>query len=178
MPKMERGAWRCMPNLTQIMSHCQRNAGHASSKITGNSVEKCARCNFRPNWLASCTERKTYSAKFKKKDDTIRSQWYGTVLISVIWHVSSVGDPGCLSPIPDPNFFHPGSRVKKIPGSRIRTKEFTYFNTKKLFLSSRKYDPKCSFRIRILIFYPSRTPASKTHRIPDPQHCTWAFQDA
>ncbi len=34
--------------------------------------------------------------------------------------------------IPDPNFFNPGSRVKKIPGSRIRIriKEFKYFNTK------------------------------------------------
>ncbi len=36
--------------------------------------------------------------------------------------------------IRDPNFFHPGSRVKKIPGSliriRIRIKEFKYFNLK------------------------------------------------
>jgi hypothetical protein len=41
--------------------------------------------------------------------------------------------------IPDPNCFH--------PGSRIRIKEFKYFNPKKLFLSSRKYDPGCSSRI-------------------------------
>jgi hypothetical protein len=36
--------------------------------------------------------------------------------------------------IPDPNFFYPGTRVKKIPGSwiwiRIRIKEFKYFNPK------------------------------------------------
>ncbi len=67
--------------------------------------------------------------------------------------------------IPDPGseFFH--------PGSRIRFKEFNL--TKKLFLSSRKYDPDCSSRIRILIFYSSRIQGSKRHRIPDPdpQHC-------
>jgi hypothetical protein len=35
------------------------------------------------------------------------------------------------SQIPDPNFFH--------PGCRIRIKKFKYFNPKKLFLNSRKY---------------------------------------
>jgi hypothetical protein len=55
--------------------------------------------------------------------------------------------------IPDPNFFH--------PGSRNRIKEFQYFNPKSYFLSSRKYDPGCSSRIQ----------GSKKHRIPDPQHC-------
>jgi hypothetical protein len=50
--------------------------------------------------------------------------------------VSSVAGPGCLSRIPDPTFFH--------PGSRIRIKEFKYFNPKKWFLRSRKYDPGCS----------------------------------
>jgi hypothetical protein len=45
-----------------------------------------------------------------------------------------------LTSVADPNFFHPRSRVKKIPeprvkkitGIRIRicTKKFTYFNTK------------------------------------------------
>ncbi len=54
--------------------------------------------------------------------------------------------------IPDPNLFH--------PGSRFRIKEVKYFNTKKWFLSSRKYDPGCSSRIRILTFYPSRIPDS------------------
>ncbi len=46
--------------------------------------------------------------------------------------------------IPDPNFFR--------SGSRIRIKEFKYFNLKKLILSSQKYDPGCSSRIRIRIF--------------------------
>jgi hypothetical protein len=61
---------------------------------------------------------------------------------------SSVADPGCLSrirlfSIPDPTFFHPGSEL--FP-SRIRIKELKYFNPKKWFLSSRKYDG-CSSRI-------------------------------
>ncbi len=46
--------------------------------------------------------------------------------------------------IPDPTFFHPGAEF--FP-SRIRIKEFKYFNPWKRFLSSRKYDPSCSFRI-------------------------------
>jgi hypothetical protein len=54
--------------------------------------------------------------------------------------------------IPDPTF-----------PSRIRIKEFKYFNPKKWFLSFRKCDPGCSFRIH----------GSKRHWIPDPdpQHC-------
>ncbi len=46
----------------------------------------------------------------------------------------SVADPGCLSRIPDPTFFHPGSWIRTVsipdPGSRIRIKEFKYFNPK------------------------------------------------
>jgi hypothetical protein len=85
-------------------------------------------------------------------------------------HGSSVADPGCLSRSPDPNFFH--------PGSRICIKEFKYFNPKKRCLSCQKYDPGCSSRFRILTFYPSRIPGSKRHRIPDPdpQHCMAAYK--
>jgi hypothetical protein len=63
--------------------------------------------------------------------------------------------------ISDSTFFHPGSEF--FP-SRIHIKEFKYFNPKKLFLSSRKYDSGCSSRIRILIFYPSRIQGSKRHQ--------------
>ncbi len=73
---------------------------------------------------------------------------------------TSVADPGCLSQIPDPNFFH--------PGSRISIKEFKYFNPKKLFLSSTKYDPGCTSRNRILTFYPSRIPDPGFKKAPDP----------
>ncbi len=42
----------------------------------------------------------------------------------------SVADPGCLSRILDPNFFHPGS---KFFPSRIRIKELKYFIPKNYF---------------------------------------------
>jgi hypothetical protein len=75
-----------------------------------------------------------------------------------------VADPNFS--IPELNFFH--------PGSRIRIREFEYFNPK-LFLSSWKYDPGCSSRIRIPDqdpdFYPSRIPGSKRHRYRT-QHCS------
>jgi hypothetical protein len=56
---------------------------------------------------------------------------------------------GMFFTIPDSTFFHPGSEFSQ---SRIRIKEFKYSNSKKWFLSSRKYDPGCSSRIRILTF--------------------------
>jgi hypothetical protein len=62
--------------------------------------------------------------------------------------------------IPDPNCFY--------PGSRIRVKEFKYFNTKKWFLSTRKYDPGCAFWILILTFYPSRISDPGVKKAPDP----------
>jgi hypothetical protein len=76
--------------------------------------------------------------------------------------MGSVADPGCLPrirhfSIPDPNFFH--------PGSRIHTKEFKYFNPKNCFLISRNYDLVCSSWI------PDPDPDFFTHpgsRIPDP----------
>ncbi len=64
-------------------------------------------------------------------------------------------DPGCLSRVLDPNFFYPRSRiqVQKDSGSASTWKEFKYFIPKNLFLSSRKYDPGCSYRIRISWFF-------------------------
>jgi hypothetical protein len=93
---------------------------------------------------------------------------YGTFLLEQYTGViGSVADPGFYpgsdfipSRITDPNCFH--------PGSWIRIKELKYFNPKKWFLSSRKYDPNCLSRIRILTFYPSRIQGSKRHPIPDP----------
>ncbi len=83
-------------------------------------------------------------------------------------HYTSFTDPGCLSRIPDQTFSHPGSEF--FP-SRIRIKIYS----KKGVLSSRKYDSDCSFRIRILPFYPFRTrnpyPGVKKAPDPDPQHC-------
>jgi hypothetical protein len=84
--------------------------------------------------------------------------------------------------IPDPGSDFFPSRIRTVsipdPGSRIFIKEVKYFNPKKAknwFLSSKKYDPGCSSRIRMLTFsHPgSRIQGSKRHPIPDPdpQHC-------
>ncbi len=70
----------------------------------------------------------------------------------VIININSVADPGCLSRIPDPTFFH--------PGYRIRIVSIPY--PKKWFLSSMKYDPGCSSRI------PDPGPDFYSSWIPDP----------
>ncbi len=73
--------------------------------------------------------------------------------------------------IPDPgsDFFLPGIRIVSIPDpGRIN-----YFNPKKWFLSSRKYDPSCSSRI--LTFYPSRIQGSKVTGSRIRQHCLNLF---
>jgi hypothetical protein len=66
--------------------------------------------------------------------------------------------------IPDPetDFFPSRIRIfpSRIPGPHQRIKPKNP-NPKKLFLSSRKYDPGCSSRIRILTFYPSGIQGSK-----------------
>ncbi len=63
-----------------------------------------------------------------------------------------------LSRIPDPNFFH--------PRSRIRIKEFKYFNPKQ---SSRKYDLGCSSGISDPdpYFLPIPDPRSGVKKAPD-----------
>jgi hypothetical protein len=87
---------------------------------------------------------------------------------------TSVADPGSGS-----EFFQFQIQGQKDFGSGSTSKNLSIINPKKLILSSRKYDPGCSSRIRIpdpvrsLNFYPSRFQGSKRHRIPDPdpQHC-------
>jgi hypothetical protein len=69
-----------------------------------------------------------------------------------IFALSANQKEGCTKPVLRIRDGHPGSRIRLFfhPGSRIRTKEFKYFiyfNPKKWFLSSRKYDPGCSSRI-------------------------------
>jgi hypothetical protein len=86
------------------------------------------------------------------------------------------------SRIPDPTFFHPGSRIDlspfRIPDPESASKNLSILNPqkiKKIVLSSRKYDPSCSSRIPDLDadFLPIPDPGSwiqgsKRHRIPDP----------
>ncbi len=83
----------------------------------------------------------------------------------------SVPDPGCLSRIPDPNFFHPGSRVKKIldPGSGSASNNLNIFNSKNYFEALR-------IMIRVFIpdpdldFLPIPDPGVK--KAPDPGYAT------
>ncbi len=87
---------------------------------------------------------------------------------------SWVIDPGSKffpSQIPDPNFSHHWWK-----------KEFKYFNPKKWFQRSKKYDSGFSSWILILTFYSSQIPildprswiqGSKRHRIPDPGSLIW-----
>jgi hypothetical protein len=75
---------------------------------------------------------------------------------------------------PRSDFSHTGSEFFH-PGSRIRIKEFKYFNHK-WFLSSRKYVrvvyPGSGSWIGILTFYPSRIQGQKsTGSLIHPQHC-------
>jgi hypothetical protein len=60
--------------------------------------------------------------------------------------------------ITDPNFSIPD------PGSASQNLNIL---TQKWFLSSRKYDPGCSSRIRIMTFYPSRIPDPGVKMAPD-----------
>ncbi len=74
-------------------------------------------------------------------------------------------DPGCLYRI---RIFHPGYRVKKNPvpdpdpHHRVEV-----FLTQKLFLSSRKNDLGCSFRIPDPDFFPFRIPDPGVKKVPD-----------
>jgi hypothetical protein len=105
--------------------------------------------------------RATFTSAARQRQPEVRMQH---ILFSRCWKFrtkartvvffrknSSFADPGCLSRIrifwiTDPNFFHPGSDF--FP-SRIGIKELKYFNPKKWFIISRKYDPGCFSRIRI-----------------------------
>jgi hypothetical protein len=87
---------------------------------------------------------------------------------------TSVADPGCLSRIPDPTFFHPGSRIRTVsipdPGSSKNLSILTPKKAKKWFLSSKKYNPGCSSRIPDpdADFLPSRIPDQGVKKAPNP----------
>ena len=70
-------------------------------------------------------------------------------------------------PDPGSTFFSSRIRIVSILDPGSASKKLSIL-TKKWFLCSRKYDPGCSSRIRILTFYPSRIPdlGVKKARIP------------
>jgi len=69
---------------------------------------------------------------------------------------------------PGSDFFPSRIRIVSILDPGSASKNLSILTKKKWFLSSRKYDPGCSSRIRILTFYPSRIPdlGVKKARIP------------
>jgi len=83
-----------------------------------------------------------------------------TMIRSTSYPVLRIRDVYPGARIPDRTFFHPGSELSP---SRIRIKEFKYFNPKKWFLNSGLFIPDPGSRIQ----------GSKRHRIRDhdPQHC-------
>jgi hypothetical protein len=69
---------------------------------------------------------------------------------------------------------YPGARNRIFPSRTQKIldtdqhQRVEVFLTQKLFLSSRKYDRRCSFRIRIFSIPDQGIQGSKTNRIPDP----------
>jgi hypothetical protein len=84
------------------------------------------------------------------------NQSFGLVFVA-----ASVADPGCLFQIPDPNFFHPGSRVKKIPGSAFTSKNSSIL-TQKIVSKLSEISSKMFIPNPDLDFLP----------IPDPEYAT------
>ncbi len=78
--------------------------------------------------------------------------------IKVIFLKNQCCGSGMFIPDPGSDFFP--SRIRTVcipdPGSSSKNLSILTPKTKKWFLSSRKYDPGCSSRIRMLTFYPSR----------------------
>jgi hypothetical protein len=91
--------------------------------------------------------------------------------VSIFFHILQCCGSGMF--IPDPTFFHPSSRIRSVsipdPGSSSKNLSIlTPKKPKKWFLSSKKFDPGCSSRIRILFYYPSRIPHPGVKKAPDP----------
>jgi hypothetical protein len=92
---------------------------------------------------------------------------------------SGGADPGCLSRIPDPNFFHPGSELfsSRIPDPH---QNLSFLNQKIVSKLSEIWsglfipEPDPGSGSRSFIHPGSRIQGSKRHRIPelDPQHWT------
>jgi hypothetical protein len=100
--------------------------------------------------------------------------FYEKMYTKPVWRIRDVypGSDFFPSRIPDPGSELSPSRIPD------HIKEFKYLNPKKAkkwFLSSKKYDPGCSSRIRMLTFsHPGfRGQKGTQSRIPDPdpQHC-------
>jgi hypothetical protein len=74
----------------------------------------------------------------------------------------------------DPNFFHPGSRIKKIPNPDPHPHQRIYvFLTQTIVSKLSEIDPGCTSRFRILIFLPIPDPGCRRQKkAPDPGSAT------
>ncbi len=72
--------------------------------------------------------------------------------MSLVKQVSGIGTFTILTQSVAVRDVHPGSQTSDL------IQRIYVFQPKKLFLRAWKYNPGCSSRIRILIFYPSRIP--------------------
>jgi hypothetical protein len=86
--------------------------------------------------------------------------------------------------IPDPHYFHPRSRVKKIPGSGSASKNLTQKIVSNLSDMIQDLHSGCGSRILIFIFYLSRIPDPGVKNAPDPGYGSatatlriWIFMD-
>jgi hypothetical protein len=132
------------------------------------------RWNSRTAFLVQVSSHNVAGDGIHERHTLVRVSWH-KLESSPVWRIRDVytGSRIRLFSIPDPNCLH--------PRSRILIKEFKYFNPKKAkkwFLSSKKYDPGCSSRIRMLTFsHPgSRIQGSKRNPIPDPDPQHWSSQ--
>jgi hypothetical protein len=123
---------------------------------------QCRSMSAHISWPAGCSQPLSYYTEettSSEENTPARSEWS-----QLIWTLQGQNRKkqccGSGMFIPDPTFFH--------PGSRIRIKELKNFNPKNWFLSSWKNDPGCSSRIRILTFYLSRMPDPGVKKAPDP----------
>ncbi len=96
-----------------------------------------------------------------------------------VLNTDSVTEPGCLSRILDPNLFHPGTRVEKIPGSgsASASKNFSILTPKIVSKLSEILsgmfipDPDPGYGIMVFFthyWFGSQIQGSKRHRITDP----------
>jgi hypothetical protein len=95
----------------------------------------------------------------------------GTIQLPI--PVRSVADPGCLSRIPDPDFY-----PSRIPDPKTATKErggkkfdvILFTKLSKIWI----WDPGSEIRDPEKTYSGSRIQGSKKHRIP--QHCRYAYK--
>ncbi len=116
----------------------------------------------------------TCSSPPPPRSSTSRSRWVPTLQMWDAEWLKGTGSRAVLrirDVYPGSDFFPSGIRTVSIPDTGSASKNLSILTPKKpkkWVLSSRKYDPGCSSRIRMLTFYPSRIPDPGVKKAPDP----------